>query len=110
LVLDGPPGSYKAKLTADGMEDDEFLITVRKGDQKPFDRVMKPRAPALATLAIEGGTPGATVSVDDARIDELDSQGNLTYLAIAPGIHKIQLSKSGYGSLTFNGQAFFRRR
>jgi hypothetical protein len=57
-------------------------------------------------LTILGGTPGATVSVDDSTLGELDDKGNFVYSGIAPGIHKAQLSKPGYGSRAYYGQVF----
>ncbi len=64
------------------------------------------KAPLPTRFTISSGTPGANVIVDDVNIGELDEKGNFAYAAIAPGTHKIELSKAGHSARTFYGQAF----
>jgi serine/threonine-protein kinase len=102
-------GVYRGKLTADGMNDENFSIPLKKGF--PFNRryEMKPSVPAgppLATLVISGGEPNAAVSADGSAIGELNDQGSLTYNGIQPGLHEIQVSKSGYQSFS-STQTFY---
>ncbi len=107
-VLTKKPGKYKAKLTAEGMVDDNFQIVVQK-DQQPltFDRELKKNGPVLSTLVIVDGTPGASVLIDNSPIDQtLDEQGDLTYPSVELGTHSIQLTKQNYASRTFSGQVF----
>jgi serine/threonine-protein kinase len=93
-------GAYKAKLTAGGMQDEEFVLRVRKGDPVNRKVEMKPLAPSLATLVIEGGMPGAMVYIDGSQVGELDQQGNLTRAGVEPGSREIQIKQSGYAPLT----------
>jgi serine/threonine protein kinase len=99
-------GTYKAKLTASGMTDEDFVLKVHKGE--PINRKfqMTALAPSMATLVISGGTPGATVSVDGAAMGDLDDHGSLSQPGIQPGSHNVLLSKAGFGSRTFYGQNF----
>ncbi len=107
-VLTKTPGKYKAKLTAEGMVDDNFPLVVPKGQPVSLNRELKKNGPVLATLVVEDGTPGATVFIDDVPIDQpVDDQGNLTYPSVALGTHSITLSKPGYGPQTVSGKAFF---
>ena len=103
-------GRYQCKITADGMNDEVFNIALKKG--VPFSRriEMTPKSPPLVPLTILGGTPGATVRVDDSAIGELDDKGNFFYSELAAGTHKIQLSKPGYGSRAYYGQVFVAGR
>jgi serine/threonine-protein kinase len=107
-VLTKTPGKYKAKLTAEGMDDDNFPIIVQKGQpQLSLTREMKKSGPVLSTLVVEDGTPGATVFIDDAPINQpVDDQGNLTYPGVTLGTHSITLSKPGYGPQTVSGKTF----
>jgi serine/threonine-protein kinase len=102
------PGKYKAKLTAEGMDDDTFPIIVQKGQaQLGLTREMKKSGPVLSTLVVEDCTPGATVYIDDSAIDQpVDDQGNLTYPGVSPGTHSITLTKPGYGPQTVSGKIF----
>ena len=88
------------------MNNESFVIALKKG--MPFSRrfVMTAKAPPMVPLTISGGTPGATVSIDNAPLGTLDDQGNFAYSGVAPGTHEIQLSKPGYSSRTFYGQPF----
>ena len=101
-------GTYKAKLTADGMEDDNFLIALKKGDAPPtFNREMKKSGPVMGTLVVEDCTAGATVLIDKSPIDQLvDDKGHLTYPGVVLGTHSITLAKPGYASQTFSGKVF----
>ncbi len=96
-------GIYKAKVTADGMNDETFSITIRRG--VPYSRhvEMHPRGPIgppPARLIIAGGEPDATVSVDGTAIGQLDAQGAFNYGGVAPGTRQIEISKPGYHTLT----------
>jgi serine/threonine protein kinase len=99
-------GLYQCRLTAEGMNDETFTITLKKGI--PFNRRvdMTPKGPPVAPLTITGGTPGSTVSLDDSAIGQLDDKGGFAYSGVASGTHTIQLSKPGYSSRTFYGQVF----
>jgi serine/threonine-protein kinase len=102
-------GSYKAKLTAAGMTDQDFNIVVKKG--KPYSQKIEMipaavKGPPPSSLLIAGATAGATVSIDDSAIGELDEKGNGSFPGISPGTHKIQLSKTSYSPATFYGIPF----
>ena len=94
------PGTYKGKLVATGMRDEEFPITVRKGENAKLNITLKSQGPPPASLAVSGGTPRSTVSVDGSPVGELDDQGNLTYSGINPGYHDIEISKAGFHSFS----------
>jgi hypothetical protein len=81
-------------------------IAVKKGtpSSRPLD--MSAKAPLPVRFTISSGTPGANVIVDDVNIGELDEKGNFASPGITAGTHKVELSKPGYGSRTFYGQAF----
>ena len=98
------PRSYQGKLTADGMEDLSFSISLKKGRafNQHFD--MRPKVtfvgPTAAILVMRGGEPGATVSVGGVAIGRLDDKGNGRFPYKA-GVYTVELSKDGYGSNSF---------
>ena len=94
------PGTYKGKLVATGMRDEEFPITVRKGENAKLNITLKSQGLPPASLAVSGGTPRSTVSVDGSPVGELDDQGNLTYSGINPGYHDIEISKTDFHSFS----------
>jgi len=117
LLVDGDPirsrkgtfswiaesGTYKAKLTADGMEDQTFSITIKRG--VPFSRRIEmhpsaPIGPPPARLIIAGGEPDATVSIDGIVIGQLDPHGSFNYGGVAPGTREVAISKPGYQTFT----------
>jgi len=101
------PGTYNAKLTADGMDDDTFAFTIRKGDKlPPFARTMKAHGPAPVTLVISGGEPHGIVSVGESAVGELDDQGNISAAVYQTGVHNISVSKPGYESQVIAGRNF----
>ena len=75
------PGSYNAKLTADGMQDVPFKIDIKNG--KPFKHTfdLHSAGPPPASLTISTSTPGAKVKVDDNEIGALDERGMGTFSA-----------------------------
>ncbi len=102
-------GNYKAKLTAPGMADMAFNISVKKdtGFTRHFDMTPSaPVGPSPATLIVNGGEPNASISIDGTSIGTLDDKGNGRFATVSPGTRAVQISKEGYAPLTVSGIQF----
>ena len=90
------PKEYRVRVEQDGFQDvPEQKIRVRKGEQGRLVFGLLP-APRLASLTIQGGTPGSAVLIDQENAGTVQPDGTLTLSSITPGDHVIELRKDRF--------------
>ena len=90
------PKDYVVRVSKPGYQEvPEQKIRIRKGEQGRLVFGLLP-VPHLASLNIQGGTPGATVLVDQASVGTVQPDGTLTLTSITPGDHVIELRKDRF--------------
>jgi tetratricopeptide (TPR) repeat protein len=99
---------YVVQVSKSGFQDPpEQKIRIRKGEQakltfhlqlqnlQPQPRaasLAKPQPqPQLASLTVQGGTPGTTVLVDQAPVGTIQPDGTLSVYTVNPGEHTVEL-------------------
>jgi len=99
---------YVVQVSKSGFQDPpEQKIRIRKGEQarltfhlQPQNLQPQPRAaslakpqpqPQLASLTVQGGTPGTTVLVDQAPVGTIQPDGTLSVYTVNPGEHTVEL-------------------
>ena len=90
------PKDYLVQVSKSGFQDPpQQQIRIRKGEQARlvFNLVPQPR---LASLTIQGGTPGTTVFVDQTLVGTIQPDGTLSVSAINPGDHTVALRKDRF--------------
>jgi serine/threonine protein kinase len=93
-------GAHQIKLTAPGMQDQEFPVQVKNG-ASTVKKVAMIALPSFATLQIRGGMPGAKVFLDQVQlIGVLDASGGLTYDKVPGGDHNVTFELEGYTPLS----------
>ncbi len=70
-------------------------VRVRKGEQTKLSFSLQP-IPHLASLSIQGGTPGAQVFIDQAPVGTVQPDGTFSLATIPPGDHVIELRKDRF--------------
>jgi eukaryotic-like serine/threonine-protein kinase len=86
---------YAVRVSESGFQDiPEQKIHLRKGQGKLIFNLQP--VPHMASLAIQGGTPGATVLIDQTPLGTVQSDGSLNLAAIIPGDHTIELRKDRF--------------
>jgi PEGA domain len=89
-------GKMKVFVQKDGFQPEPPQTTeVKKGAEVLLEFKMK-ALPALTTLLIRGGTPGAEVLIDQASVGTVGADGNFTYNSVAPGDHTVELRRDQY--------------
>jgi hypothetical protein len=90
------PEEYVVRVAKPGYQDvPDQKIRIRKGEQGRLVFGLLP-VPHMASLNIQGGTPGATVLVDQVSAGTVQPDGTLTLSSIAPGDHVIELRKDRF--------------
>jgi eukaryotic-like serine/threonine-protein kinase len=89
------PRDYVVRVSKSGFQDlPEQKVRLRKGQ----DKIVFNLQPILhlASLTIQGGTPGATVLIDQAAVGTVQSDGTLTVATVNPGDHTVELRKDKF--------------
>jgi serine/threonine-protein kinase len=87
---------YVVRVSKSGFQDlPEQKIRIRKGEQAKLIFNLQP-VPHLASLSIQGGTPGATVLLDQTAVGTVQADGTLTVATVNPGDHSIELRKDRF--------------
>jgi eukaryotic-like serine/threonine-protein kinase len=90
------PKDYVVTVSKTGFQDlPPQSVRVRKGEQTKLSFSLQP-IPHLASLSIEGGTPGAQVFIDQAPVGTVQPDGTFSLATIAPGDHVIELRKDRF--------------
>ena len=96
------PGTYKLALSADKYEPQIWTVVLKRGQTPPPEsRTLIPKIdkPALPTLTLTGGTPGAQIDLDGNLAGQLDSSGSVKIPAITAKVqHQIKFNKDGFCS------------
>jgi serine/threonine-protein kinase len=91
-----PPGKYSVHVSKAGYPDLTESVDLKKGASvslPPFDPAPIPK---LSSLAIEGGTAGAEVWLDDQRAGVIGTDGAFSTEGVSPGNHTITLKKTDF--------------
>jgi serine/threonine protein kinase len=87
---------YDVSVAKDGFQDSpDQHASVRKGEEAKLEFKLQP-VPRVASLAIQGGTPGSDVLLDQNPIGQVQDDGTFTASSVPPGDHAIELHKEGY--------------
>jgi len=90
------PKDYLVSVSKAGFQDPPPLnVRVRKGEQNKLSFLLQP-IPHLASLSIQGGTPGTQVLIDQAPMGLVPPDGTFSLATIAPGDHIIELRKDRF--------------
>ncbi len=90
------PKDYTVKVFKSGFQDlPEQEIHLRKGQQSKLAFNLQP-VPHFAALWIQGGTPGATVAIDQVQVGTVQADGTLSVPTLNPGDHVIELRKDRF--------------
>ena len=98
------PGDYVVQVSKSGFQDPpQQKIRIRKGEQGMLVFNLQPQ-PHLASLNIQGGTPGATILVDQSPVGTIQPDGTLSLTNINPGGHTVELRKDRFKPRQFKKQ------
>jgi len=116
LQLGLAPGTYSVTLRRQGSADQTFTVRIEPGrrtsesrtlvatgDATPAPASSAPAAPEpeVASLVVYSQPPGASVYLDDEPIGETDpSSGRLVKSHVAPGAHRLRLTRAGHADAT----------
>jgi serine/threonine protein kinase len=90
------PKDYVVSVSKAGFQDlPPQKVRVRKGEQNKLSFNLQP-IPHLASLSIQGGTPGAQVFVDQAPVGLVQPDGTFSIATINPGDHVVELRKDRF--------------
>jgi len=92
---------YVVQVSKNGFQDPpQQKIRIRKEEEAKlvFNLQPQPALPAarLASLTIQGGTPGSAVLVDQTSVGTVQSDGTLTFSSVSPGDHTVELRKDRF--------------
>jgi len=87
---------YEVRVSKSGFQDaPEQMIRLRKGEQAKLTFNLQP-IPRVASLAIQGGVPGATVLIDQSPVGTIQPDGTFTAATVNPGDHVVELHKDRF--------------
>lgn len=87
---------YSVQVAKSGFQDSpQQKILIHGGEQARLVFNLQP-VPRLASLSIQGGTPGATVLVDQSAVGSVQPDGKLLVSNINPGDHTVELRKDQF--------------
>lgn len=97
---------YVVQVSKGGFQDPpQQKIRIRKGESARLVFRMQPQnlqplnvqpQPRLASLTIQGGSPGTTVLVDQTAVGTVQSDGTLSVATVSPGDHTVELRKERF--------------
>jgi hypothetical protein len=108
ITIELEPDAYKLTLRKEGYVDQTFTVRIKSGRRTLEKRRLQsveatptpsPSPPTIvgASLVVYSDPPGALVYVDDEPVGVTDPHsGRLVKGEIAPGTHRIRLSRAGY--------------
>jgi serine/threonine protein kinase len=90
------PKDYVVSVSKAGFQDPPpQKVRVRKGEQNKLSFNLQP-IPHLASLSIQGGTPGAQVFLDQSQVGLVQPDGTFSIATINPGDHVVELRKDRF--------------
>jgi tetratricopeptide (TPR) repeat protein len=82
---------YVVQVSKSGFQDPpQQKIRIRRGEQARLVFNLQPQ-PRLASLTIQGGTPGTAVLVDQTPVGSIQPDGTLSVSTVNPGDHTVEL-------------------
>jgi tetratricopeptide (TPR) repeat protein len=91
---------YVVGVSKTGFQDPpQQKIRIRKGEQARLIFNLQPQPQPQshsASLTIQGGTPGASVFVDQTPVGAVQPDGSLSVSAVPPGDHTVELRKDRF--------------
>jgi tetratricopeptide (TPR) repeat protein len=92
---------YVVQVAKGGFQDPpQQKIRIRKGEQTRIIFTLQPQnlqpQPRLASLTIQGGTPGTAVLVDQTVAGTIQPDGTLSVSTVNPGDHIVELRKERF--------------
>jgi hypothetical protein len=94
-------GNVTVRVAKDGFEAaPEQTAEVKKGSEVRLEFKMK-AIPQVATLQIQGATPGADVLVDQTVVGKTGADGNFIYQNVPPGDHTVELRRDQFVAKVF---------
>jgi len=93
---------YVVQVSKSGFQDPPpQKIRIRKGEQAKLVFNLEPQPnlqpqPRLASLTIQGGTPGTAVLVDQTLVGTIQPDGTLSVSTVNPGDHTVELRKERF--------------
>jgi hypothetical protein len=95
------PRDYVVQVIKSGFQDPPAQkIRIRNGEETKLFFTLQPKA-LLASLAIQGGTPGTAVLVDQAPVGTIQPDGTLSVSTVSAGDHTIELRKDRFKTRQF---------
>lgn len=92
------PKDYVVQVSKSGFQNPpQQQIRVRKGEEAQLVFSLQPQ-PHLASLNIQGGTPGTSVLVDQSPVGTIQPDGTLSLANVNPGDHTVELRKDRFKS------------
>lgn len=89
-------GTVSVRVAKDGFQQEApQTAEVKKGSEVRLEFKLT-RMPEVATLQIQGATPGAEVLVDQSEVGTVGADGNFTYQTVSPGDHTIELRRDQF--------------
>jgi tetratricopeptide (TPR) repeat protein len=96
---------YVVQVSKSGFQDPpQQKIRIRNGEpaRLVFNLLPQPQPqPRLASLTIQGGTPGTTVLVDQTPVGTIQPDGTFSVSTVNPGDHTVELRKDRFKSRQF---------
>ncbi len=90
------PREYVVQVSKNGFQNPpQQKIRIRKGEEAKLVFNLQPQ-PSLAILSIQGGTPGASVLVDQSSVGTIQPDGTFSIASVNPGDHIVELRKDRY--------------
>ena len=87
---------YVVQVSKSGFQDPpQQKIRIRKGEEAKLIFNLQPQ-PSLASLTIQGGSPGTAVLVDQNLVGTIQSDGTLSVSTVNPGDHTVELRKEHF--------------
>ena len=87
---------YSVRIAKEGfLEAPEQQASIRKGEEAKLEFKLQP-VPKVASLSIQGATPGSTVYLDQNSIGQVQDDGSFTASSVPPGDHSIEFRKDTY--------------
>jgi tetratricopeptide (TPR) repeat protein len=87
---------YVVQVSKTGFQDPpQQKVRIRKDEQARLVFNLQPQ-PRLASLTIQGGTPGSTVLVDQTSLGTIQADGTLSVATVNPGDHTVELRKERF--------------
>jgi Flp pilus assembly protein TadD len=89
---------YAVQVSKSGYQDPpQQKARIRKGEEARLTFNLEPQPlPRLASLAIQGGTPGAAVLVDQTSVGTIQTDGTFSVSTVSPGDHTVELRKERF--------------